>query len=134
MSAQPYRHHPLHRLLPWLAALLLLALLSGCAAALVGGATVGAAAVADRRSLGNQIDDATIERAMRQRIARHEAELPQARVKPVSHNGILLLIGEARDAAQRDRIADLAAELPGVRRVVTELAVEERASGAFSKT
>jgi len=115
------------RLLP-LIALLLLTLLCGCAAALVGGATVGAAAVADRRSLGNQIDDATIERSMRQRISMHEVELPDARIKPVSHNGTLLLIGEAHDAAQRDRIADLAAELPGVRRVVTELAVEEPAS------
>jgi osmotically-inducible protein OsmY len=105
----------------------LVALLSGCAAALVGGAAVGAAAVSDRRSLGNQIDDQTIERAMQQRIKAQRDGLPGARVKAVAHNGTLLLIGETHDAAQRDRIAGLAADLPGVRRVVTELAVTEPA-------
>lgn len=105
----------------------LAALLCGCAAALVGGAAVGAAAVNDRRSLGNQIDDQTIERAMHRRIKAHRDSLPGARVKAVAHNGTLLLIGEAHDAAQRDRIASLAAELPGVRRVVTEVAVTEPA-------
>lgn len=108
--------------------MLLAVLLSGCAAALVGGATVGAAALADRRSIGNQIDDQTIERAMHQRVARHQADLPGARVKAVAHNGTLLLVGEANDAAQRDRIAALAAELRGVHRVVTEVAVSEPAS------
>ena len=113
------------RLLALLAACLLLC---SCAAALVGGAAVGAAAVSDRRSLGNQIDDQSIERQMQQRIRRREADLPAARVKPVAHNGTLLLLGEARDPSQRDAIAALAAELPGVQRVVNELDVGEPAS------
>ena len=112
----------------WLALLAACVLLSGCAAALVGGMAVGAAAVSDRRSLGNQIDDQSIERQMQQRIARRADDLPGARIKPVAHNGTLLLLGESRDPAQRDAVAALAAELPGVDRVVTELAVAEPAS------
>lgn len=97
--------------------------LSGCAAVVVGGAAAAAFSASDRRSLGNQIDDQAIESMLKRRLAQREDELPGARVKPVAHNGVLLLIGETRDAAQRDRIGDLAAEIGGVRRVVNELAV-----------
>ena len=60
--------------------------------------TTRPAAVNDRRSLGNQIDDQTIERAMHKRIKTHRDSLPGARVKAVAHNGTLLLIGGADDA------------------------------------
>ena len=123
----------LRRFAPILLALLLATLLSGCAAALVGGGVAAAAVASDRRSLGNQIDDQTLERAMRRQLDQHEATLPGVRVKPVAHNGTLLLAGEVASSAQRDRIAALAGQLTGVRRVVNELAVEEPA-GPWRRT
>jgi len=121
------------RCAPALSALLLAALLSGCAAAIVGGGVAAATMASDRRSLGNQIDDQTLERAMRRQVSAHEGSLAGARVKPVAHNGTLLLVGEVANAAQRDRVAALAGQLAGVKRVVNELAVADEA-GPWRRT
>ena len=120
-------------LAPALLLLALVALLSGCAAAIVGGGVAAATMASDRRSLGNQIDDQSLERAMRRQVAAQEGTLADARVKPVAHNGTLLLIGEAAGNAQRDRIAALAGDINGVRRVVNELTVGEPA-GPWRRT
>lgn len=120
-------------LAPAVLLLLLAALLSGCAAALVGGGVAAATMASDRRSLGNQIDDQSLERAMRRQASAQEGTLAGARIKPVAHNGTLLLVGEVANAAQRDRIAALAGQLGGVKRVVNELALEDQA-GPWRRT
>lgn len=105
---------------------LLLALLPGCAAFLVGGAAT-AGAVHDRRSVGTVIDDQALEVAAIDRIYTERDRFGGSRITAVAHNGVLLLAGEVRDDALRLRAGERVQELAGVRRVVNEIAVAEPA-------
>jgi osmotically-inducible protein OsmY len=97
-------------------------LLGGCAAILVGGAAT-AGAVHDRRSVGTVLDDQTLEIAVIDSIYRDRERFGGTRIKAVTHNGVVLLIGEVFDEALKARAAELALELQGVRRVVNELSI-----------
>jgi osmotically-inducible protein OsmY len=108
---------------------LLLALLPGCAALLVGGAAT-AGAVHDRRSVGTVIDDQALEVAAIDRIYTERDRFGGSRITAVAHNGVLLLAGEVRDEALRLRAGERVQELAGVRRVVNEIAVAEPAGVA----
>jgi osmotically-inducible protein OsmY len=100
-----------------------LPLLAGCAAVLVGGAATTAGAVHDRRSVGTVLDDQTIQIAAIDRIYRERERFEGTRIKAVTHNGVVLLIGEVFDAALKARAEQRVMELQGVKRVVNELAI-----------
>ncbi len=115
-----------YRLMASFSMLLAAAVLSGCAAAVIGGAAVGAAAVHDRRSVGTVIDDQTIELVAKNSIYQDEAIDSDDRVKVVSFNGIVLLVGEASSAANKSKAAAIAGNVDGVRRVFNELDVQAK--------
>jgi osmotically-inducible protein OsmY len=114
-----HTRHPLFLALP------LLALLSGCAAAVVGGAAAGAAVAHDRRTVGAMLDDQTIEMKTGAKIASDAGLRNQVHVNITSVNGIVLITGEAATTEARDRVLQLAREVNGVRRITNEMRITD---------
>lgn len=99
--------------------------LSGCVATMVGAAAVTAIdVVQERRTIGAYIDDGAIELQIQQYLVRNEDVRQQAHLNPTSMNGIVLLTGEAQNAAVKNRVVDYIQQIEGVRQVVdqTEIA------------
>ncbi len=100
------------------------ALLAGCAAAVVGGAAVGGAAIAhDRRTTGTIVEDQAIELKIHDAI-RNDSELKEGtHINVTSFNGVVLLSGEVPTKGQQARASKLAGEVEKVRRVHNELTI-----------
>jgi|SRR5687767_3190838 len=111
-----------------LALLALCAALSGCAAALVGGAAAGAGAAHDRRSFGAVIDDNAIELGAYDNLNKDKELALRNNVEIVSYNGTVLLMGEVGTEELKARAETKVREIDGVRRVVNELQVRELTS------
>ena len=79
---------------------------------------------AHRRSF---LNDQKIERLVKERIAADE-KLAASRVKAVSYDGVVLLVGQVPAAALRDKAEQAIRDMPEVRRIHNELQV----SGATS--
>lgn len=110
---------------PWAATLVALVIvLNGCAAAVVTGVAVGAAAVHDRRTVGTQIDDQGIELRTSNEL-QSVPELEGSRLRVMSYNGVLLLAGEVNSEAQGRQALEVARSVPGPREVVNELYVTD---------
>ncbi len=102
----------------------LLTLLQGCAPVIVGGAAVGAVAVADdQRTTGTIIDDQGIELKIGKAISNDTELREQGHINVTSFNGVVLLSGEVATTAQRERAAQLARTTVKVRHVTNELTV-----------
>ena len=88
-------------------------LLSGCAAALLGGAAVGTSAVADRRTAGAQADDQVIElRVKNNAFAYLNQNTTVAGFNPqlsvVSYNRRILLLGQVATEAEKRFVEQVA--------------------------
>src|SRR3954454_1441030 len=110
-------------LFPLLAALLAAAVsLSGCVPLVVGAAVGGTALVAtDRRSVGSQADDESIE--LKISNIRNSRWGDQVHVNVTSYNGIVLLCGEAPDAGIKSAMEEIARTTNPVKRVHNEIEV-----------
>lgn len=97
--------------------------LSGCTAAVVGGATAGAGVVHDRRSAGTMLDDQGIElRALE--VFDQQPKLAEGTdISVTSYNLVVLLTGESIDEKKRSDYAKIVSQLPNVKRVINEVAV-----------
>lgn len=94
--------------------------LSGCAVALVGGAMVGTALVgSDRRTVGAQTEDKSIELKSATRISTVFGD--EVHVNVNSYNRKVLLTGEVKDEAEKERIENLVKGVENVGSVVNEL-------------
>ncbi len=97
-------------------------LLSGCAPLVLGGAAAGAVMVAsDRRTVGIQLEDQSIELRAANRV--RELLPERANVSVTSYNRIVLLTGEVPAEADRERVEETVRGVDNVRAVVNELAV-----------
>jgi osmotically-inducible protein OsmY len=100
--------------------------LGGCVA-LAGGAVVGTAMVAtDRRSVGAQVDDQTIETRAAEAINRVTGN--RAHASATSYNRIVLLTGQVPTEADRSAIEDAVRKIENVRSVVNDLVVGPNAT------
>jgi osmotically-inducible protein OsmY len=97
--------------------------LQACAPLLVAGAGTAAIAAHDRRTLGAQVDDETIELKTAAAIKSDEELRRDAHINVTSVNGIVLLSGEAATPELRDRIISKVREVAGIRRTVNEIRV-----------
>jgi len=96
--------------------------LSGCVAVLVGGAMVGTAVMtSDRRTVGAQTEDTTIEFKSVNRIATVFGN--EVHVNVNSYNRTVLLTGEVNDEATKERVANEVKAIENVRSVVNEIQV-----------
>jgi len=103
--------------------------LSGCLGVAVTGAAVGAVASGDRRSLGTQADDQTIEFRVRNAVS---ASVPTANVRAVSYNRKVLLIGQAVNEADKKLAQEVAARVNNVTSVINEVEIRPLASAQNS--
>jgi osmotically-inducible protein OsmY len=97
--------------------------LTGCAAVVVGGAAMGAAAVHDRRDYTAMLDDQEIELKAMSAISTDASLDGRVRIAITSYNRNVLLTGQADDDAAASRAAALVAALPKVDRVIDEVSV-----------
>lgn len=117
----------MNRAAVWL--LVLMPMLTGCAAVAVGAIGAGALALHDRRTLPALVDDQQIEIAATRSF--HQDELlggGDTHIRVVSFNGLALLAGEVPREEQKARAEKLTSRVEGVRRVVNELAVRQPSS------
>jgi|GEM_PF-8409 len=120
--------HPLLDRLPMLrtvtlAGLLgLTAALTGCAPLIVGGVAATSATVAsDRRSVGEQLDDKTIQMKVSVKLSELLAE--RGRYNIVSYAGRVLLLGDVPSEADKQQAEQYASEIEQVRDVVNRMRI-----------
>ncbi|HYH43903.1 MAG TPA: BON domain-containing protein [Burkholderiales bacterium] len=102
-------------------ALALLPILTGCVAAVVGGAAASGYLIGeDRRSAQILSDDQAIETRVGSRVGEKH---PGAHVNTTSYNRLALLTGEAPTAEAKADIEKIAREVPNVRGIFNELTV-----------
>ncbi|MEO1888694.1 MAG: BON domain-containing protein [Cycloclasticus sp.] len=104
--------------------LLIVSLLSGCAAVAVGtAATTGVAIAHDRRSTGTVIDDQTIELKAIRVLYGVDSIRNNTHVNATCYNGVLLLTGEAPTDNLLNDITNRLRKIPKVRKVHNEIAL-----------
>jgi len=103
-----------------LALLIIIPLLHGCAAAVRGGAGTAVMVAEDRRTVGTVAEDQGIELKAASRIGERFRD---PHVNITSYNRMVLLTGEAPDAATRSEIEKIARAIENVRGVYNEIAV-----------
>ena len=101
--------------------LALLSSLSGCVALVVGGVAAGAAATADRRTLGAQADDKAIAVKADLRLPKITGE--DVHINANSFNRQVLLTGEVKDEAMKAAVEREVKAIDGVASVANELTV-----------
>jgi osmotically-inducible protein OsmY len=105
-----------------IALLVILPLLQGCTAALIGGAAAGGYMVAeDRRTVGTMTEDEGIEIKTSNRIGNRFKEA--VHLNATSYNRMVLLTGEVPDAATKTEAERIARAVENVRGVYNELAI-----------
>lgn len=100
--------------------LLAAASLQGCFPLVATGMVTGALAIADRRSVGVQAEDESIEWKAESRVNKR---YPAAHVNVVSYNRRALITGEAPNQAAVDEIEQIVAAVENVSSVVNELQI-----------
>lgn len=111
-----------------LATLLSSIILNGCTPAIVGGVTVGAGAIHDRRSTGTVIDDQTIELKALTRFFKDDQLSASTHINTTAYNGIVLLTGEAPSEALRNKAISLVRTIPKVRKIHNEIQISAPSS------
>lgn len=108
---------------------LTLFLATGCGPAVLGGAAYGGYKTAtDERSIGTMVDDSVIASTVKTKMIGDE--LVQARHIDVDVvGGVVYLVGAVRSDVQRQKAADIAAAVDGVRRVENQLLVGSTSAG-----
>jgi len=100
--------------------------LSGCAPLVVGGAVMSGVVATDRRTAGIQVEDEAIELKVANAINRELGDFVHLNV--TSYNRKVLLTGEIRSAAEKERAEKLASSQENVISVVNDLAVIQASS------
>ncbi len=96
---------------------------AGCAPLVIGGAVAGGALVmTDRRTVGTQLDDETIERRINRALA-NKFPRDTANIDVASYNRKVLLTGEVTTQQAKDEAEQIARSTENVRDVVDELVV-----------
>ncbi|MCC4264935.1 divisome-associated lipoprotein YraP [Oceanimonas baumannii] len=100
-----------------------LALLQGCAGLVAAGGATGANMITDRRTIGTQINDQTIEMRAMHRLGEEKPMWDDSRFAVIATNGKVLLIGQTPAEQYRARAEAIVAEVPGVKEVFNEVRV-----------
>jgi osmotically-inducible protein OsmY len=115
-----------------LALLALVPTLQGCFPVIATGVTVGALAATDRRSVGTQTEDESIEWKVQNRVSGKYGD--KIHLNAVSYNRKVLITGEAATADVKAGAADIAGKVENVSGVYDELAVAPVSSFASRST
>ncbi len=105
------------------AILVLLTAMQGCAAVAVVAITAGASMATDRRSIGNQIDDQSIEVEAYNEIAKNESLNDNTNLHLSSVNGSVLIIGQAPNTFLKDQAVKIVSNISGVVKIHNQIRV-----------
>jgi len=105
------------------ALLIVLGILQGCAAVTVVAITAGASMATDRRSIGNQIDDQSIEVVAYNEITKNKALNDNTNLHIISVNGSVLIIGQAPTIHLRDQAIKILNKIEGVVRIHNQIRI-----------
>jgi osmotically-inducible protein OsmY len=108
------------RLLSLIVVPLLVSVLTGCVAAVVGGAGTAAVIGEDRRTVGTVTEDQGIELKAESRI---RDKYPDAHINLTSFSRMVLITGEAPNAAAKDEIGKIVRAVENVRGIYNEAAI-----------
>lgn len=100
--------------------------LSGCAPLIVGGAVMTGIVATDRRTTGAQVEDEGIELKVASAVRQELGD--RVHLNVTSFNRKVLLSGEARTAADKERAEKLAQSQENVQSVLNDLAVQAPSS------
>lgn len=109
------------RLIILLCVAIMMANLAGCVPVIAGGAAGGGLMAADRRTSGAYVEDQAIELKAESRISSQIGEQIHANVTSFNRN--VLISGEARDEASKQKAETIVKGLENVRNVTNELVV-----------
>ncbi len=101
----------------------ILAILTGCAAAVVGGAATGASVANDRRTMGTFIEDEAIELKALKAIIDDKEVSEQTHLNVTSFNTVLLVSGEAPTEELRSRVIQIVKNVEKVSHVHDEITI-----------
>lgn len=110
----------IHPLLP---CLLILFLLNGCAAAVVGSGAAAAGVAFDRRTAGTVIEDEAIELKARKALIENKELNEQTHINITSYNTYVLVSGEAPTETYKNQVIDIVRSLPKVTHVYDEIRI-----------
>ncbi|UPW17954.1 divisome-associated lipoprotein YraP [Agarivorans sp. TSD2052] len=96
-------------------------ILQACAGAVVVGAGVAAGAATDRRSIGTQFDDQTIELQVLNALGKDEQLWRNSKLSVVALNGRVLVVGQSPDESSVNKITQIVREQEGVTQVLNEV-------------
>ncbi|KUM53347.1 MULTISPECIES: division/outer membrane stress-associated lipid-binding lipoprotein [Rheinheimera] len=99
----------------------LLALLQGCAAAVVAGGATAVTSANDRRTLGAQIDDKNVVLKAKRALSDDASTAEGSNINVTSYNGVLLLTGQTSSEAIRQKAQALVGNIDGVRDVQNQI-------------
>lgn len=105
------------------AILVIFSILQGCAAVAVVAVTTGASMATDRRSIGNQIDDQTIEVEAYNGIVKNKSLNDNTNLHVISVNGSVLVIGQAPTIHLRDQALAIINKINGVVRIHNQIRI-----------
>lgn len=109
--------------LKFVALLLVINTLQGCAVVTVVALTAGASMAIDRRSIGNQIDDQSIEVEAYNEITKNKSLNDNANLHITSVNGSVLIIGQAPTTYLRDQAIKIVNEIKGVVKIHNQIRI-----------
>ncbi len=102
---------------------LILLTLQGCTAVAVVAVTTGASMATDRRSIGNQIDDQSIEVEAYNEITKNESLSDNTNLQVISLNGSVLVVGQAPTPHLRDQAIKIINAINGVVRIHDQIRI-----------
>jgi len=104
--------------------LLFVPVIQGCLGVAATGSAVSGIAIPDRRTPGRYIDDEIIELNALALMLDDRTLSSQTHINATSYNGVVLLTGEAPGESLRDRIVQITRDIPSVRAVHNEIALQ----------
>lgn len=102
--------------------------LQGCVTAAVVGVVGGAVVAQDNRTVGQQLDDQNIELKAMSEISKQDALTQGSRIKVVSLNGRLLVVGQAKNQYVKDLAIKTVNSIDGVTQVYNQLRIGNETS------
>lgn len=118
----------------WAAMIVIACALAGCGPAIVGGVTLGASVLHDRRTTGTVVDDQQIEITATHIFYQTPEFSQRARINVTSYDYVVLLTGQSEEPGVSARFAERVAAIPKVKRVVDEVTVGPLATAGREAT
>ena len=103
-------------------------LLSGCTAAVVGGAAAGTSVALDKRTTGNYVEDQNIKSKFTHLYYQDDNLSEHTHINVTSYNRQILITGEAPSEQLKQKLSQIANQIKNVRKHFNEVVVSEPTS------